>query len=154
MVANLAKPTPSKPALMRHDDVVTFFHEMGHVFHGLLSRTKFSRFHGTSVAGDFVEAPSQMLENWCFEPKVLELMSSHYETQKPLDAELIDKIIKRCVVRTLIGRNHNSRLMLLSRYVNVGLFYLRQLFFANFDLKVHTDQGKCSAAYFTPYCRC
>ncbi|PIL22512.1 hypothetical protein GSI_15201 [Ganoderma sinense ZZ0214-1] len=121
MVANLAKPTPAKPALMRHDDVVTFFHEMGHVFHGLLSRTKFSRFHGTSVAGDFVEAPSQMLENWCFEPKVLGKMSSHYESGKPLDAELIDKIIK-------------------SRYVNVGLFYLRQLFFANFDLKVHTDQ--------------
>lgn len=47
MVANLAKPTPDKPALMRHDDVVTFFHEMGHVFHGLLSRTKFARFHGT-----------------------------------------------------------------------------------------------------------
>jgi Zn-dependent oligopeptidase len=47
MVANLAKPTPDRPALMRHDDVVTFFHEMGHVFHGLLSRTKFSRFHGT-----------------------------------------------------------------------------------------------------------
>lgn len=96
MVANLAKPTPQKPALMRHDDVVTFFHEMGHVFHGLLSKTKFARFHGTSVARDFVEAPSQMLENWCFEPKVLERMSSHYETKKPLDAELIEKIIKRC----------------------------------------------------------
>ena len=66
MVANLAKPTPDRPALMRHDDVVTFFHEMGHVFHGLLSRTQFSRFHGTRVARDFVEAPSQMLENWCF----------------------------------------------------------------------------------------
>jgi Zn-dependent oligopeptidase len=65
MVANLAKPTPDRPALMRHDDVVTFFHEMGHVFHGLLSRTQFARFHGTSVARDFVEAPSQMLENWC-----------------------------------------------------------------------------------------
>jgi Zn-dependent oligopeptidase len=64
MVANLAKPTPERPALMRHDDVVTFFHEMGHVFHGLLSRTQFARFHGTSVARDFVEAPSQMLENW------------------------------------------------------------------------------------------
>lgn len=82
MVANLAKPTPEKPALMRHDDVVTFFHEMGHVFHGLLSKTKYSRFHGTwlvlffvylfqllivaiiSVARDFVEAPSQMLESW------------------------------------------------------------------------------------------
>ncbi|KJA24053.1 hypothetical protein HYPSUDRAFT_53952 [Hypholoma sublateritium FD-334 SS-4] len=123
MVANLAKPTPDKPALMRHDDVVTFFHEMGHVFHGLLSKTKFARFHGTSVARDFVEAPSQMLENWCWEPKVLEQMSSHYETQKPLSPELIEKIIK-------------------SRYVNVGLFYLRQLFFAKFDLKVHTDQEK------------
>ncbi len=114
MVANLAKSTPSKPALMRHDDVVTFFHEMGHVFHGLLSRTKFSRFHGTRVARDFVEAPSQMLENWwvsvfrfyvlrskssslrrCWEPKVLELMSSHYETRKPLSPELIAKIVKR-----------------------------------------------------------
>jgi len=121
MVANLAKPTPEKPALMRHDDVVTFFHEMGHVFHGLLSKTKFARFHGTSVARDFVEAPSQMLENWCWEPKVLEKMSSHYETEKPLSPELIEKIIK-------------------SRYVNVGLFYLRQLFFAKFDLKVHTEQ--------------
>ncbi|KAH0586331.1 hypothetical protein H2248_007575 [Termitomyces sp. 'cryptogamus'] len=121
MVANLAKPTPEKPALMRHDDVVTFFHEMGHVFHGLLSKTKYARFHGTSVARDFVEAPSQMLENWCWEPKVLEQMSSHYETRKPLSPELIEKIIK-------------------SRYVNVGLFYLRQLFFAKFDLKVHTDQ--------------
>ena len=48
MVANLAKPTPNKPALMRHDDVVTFFHEMGHVFHGLLSKTQFARFHGTA----------------------------------------------------------------------------------------------------------
>ncbi|KAF8809568.1 metallopeptidase MepB [Phlegmacium glaucopus] len=121
MVANLAKPTPEKPALMRHDDVVTFFHEMGHVFHGLLSRTKYARFHGTNVARDFVEAPSQMLENWCWEPKVLQQMSSHYQTKQPLSAELIEKIIK-------------------SRYVNIGLFYLRQLFFARFDLKVHTDQ--------------
>ncbi|KAF4590074.1 hypothetical protein EYR40_009527 [Pleurotus pulmonarius] len=121
MVANLAKSTPDKPALMRHDDVVTFFHEMGHVFHGLLSNTKYARFHGTSVARDFVEAPSQMLENWCWEPKVLQQMSSHYESKKPLSPELIEKIIK-------------------SRYVNVGLFYLRQLFFAKFDIKVHTDK--------------
>lgn len=64
MVANLAKSTPERPALMRHDDVTTFFHEMGHVFHGLLSRTRYARFHGTAVARDFVEAPSQMLENW------------------------------------------------------------------------------------------
>ncbi|EJD32446.1 zincin [Auricularia subglabra TFB-10046 SS5] len=96
MVANLAKPTPDRPALMTHDNVVTFFHEMGHVFHGLLSTTKYSRFHGTSVSRDFVEAPSQMLENWCWVPKVLSKMSSHYKTKEPLSDELIDKIIKRC----------------------------------------------------------
>ncbi|TDL22641.1 Metalloprotease [Rickenella mellea] len=121
MVANLAKPTPDRPALMRHGDVVTFFHEMGHIFHELLSKTRFSRFHGTSVALDFGEAPSQMLENWCWEPRVLQLMSSHYKTQEPLPVDLITKINK-------------------SRYVNVGLFYLRQLFFAKFDIKVHTDK--------------
>jgi len=121
MVANLAKLSPDSPALMRHNDVVTFFHEMGHVFHGLLSKTKFSRFHGTSVARDFVEAPSQMLENWCWEPRVLETMSSHYETGKPLPEGLISKLVQ-------------------SRYVNVGLFYLRQLFFAKFDIQVHTDK--------------
>ncbi|KAF8311667.1 metallopeptidase MepB [Cantharellus anzutake] len=120
MVANLAKPTPSRPALMRHDDVVTYFHEMGHVFHGLLSRTTFGRFHGTSVARDFVEAPSQMLENWCWEPSVLRRVSSHYETKQPLPDDLIEKLIK-------------------SRYVNIGLFSLRQLFFGTFDIKVHTD---------------
>ncbi|KAJ7288403.1 metallopeptidase MepB [Mycena rebaudengoi] len=107
MVANLAKSTPDKPALMRHDDVVTFFHEMGHVFHGLLSSTKFARFHGTR----------------CWEPKVLEQMSSHYQTKQPLSAELIEKIIK-------------------SRHVNVGLSFLRQIFFAKYDIKVHTDQEK------------
>jgi Zn-dependent oligopeptidase len=119
MVANLAKPTPGVPALLRHDDVVTFFHEMGHVFHALLSRTRFLRFHGTSVARDFVEAPSQMLENWCWEPRVLRAMSSHYKTGAPLSDELIERLVK-------------------SRYVNVGLFYLRQLFFAKFDLLVHS----------------
>jgi len=62
-----------------------------------------------------------MLENWCWEPKVLQKMSSHYQTKEPLSEELINKIIK-------------------SRYVNIGLFNLRQLFFAKFDLKVHTDQ--------------
>ena len=59
MVTNLAKPTPDRPALMHHDDVVMFFHEMGHIFHGLLSRTQLSHFHGTSVARDFVEVPSR-----------------------------------------------------------------------------------------------
>ncbi|KZV91240.1 zincin [Exidia glandulosa HHB12029] len=121
MVANLAKPTPDRPALMTHDNVVTFFHEMGHVFHGLLSQTKYARFHGTSVARDFVEAPSQMLENWCWVPSVLAKMSSHYKTKEPLSPELIDKIIK-------------------SRYVNIGMFMLRQLFFGKYDITVHTSK--------------
>lgn len=64
IVANLAKPTAERPALMRHFDVTIFFHEMGHIFHELLSRTQYSRFHGPNVAPDFGEAPSQMLENW------------------------------------------------------------------------------------------
>ncbi|CEL52913.1 metallopeptidase MepB [Rhizoctonia solani AG-1 IB] len=127
MVANLAKPTTGRPALMRHDDVVTFFHEMGHVFHGLLSKTRFGRFHGTSVARDFVEAPSQMLENWCWEPEVLKKMSSHYEKKEPLSDELIKKLID-------------------SRYVNVGLFYLRQIFFGKFDIKVHTQDTQGAKA--------
>ncbi|KAI0822328.1 metallopeptidase MepB [Trametes gibbosa] len=121
MVANLAKPTPERPALMQHSDVVTFFHEIGHGFHELLSRTRFARFHGTTVALDFGEAPSQMLENWCYEPKVLKRMSSHYETGKPLDDESVESIKK-------------------SRYVNVGLSYLTQVHFSTFDLKVHVDQ--------------
>ncbi|KAJ7254409.1 hypothetical protein B0H12DRAFT_1115452 [Mycena haematopus] len=120
MVANLAKSTPDKPALMLHDDVVTFFHEMGHVFHGLLSQTRFAKFHGTKCVSKVIPEPL-MLENWCWEPEVLNKMSSHYETKQPLSPALIEKIIK-------------------SRYVNVGLFYLRQVFFAKFDIKVHTDQ--------------
>ncbi|KAF8508190.1 metallopeptidase MepB [Hysterangium stoloniferum] len=123
IVANVAKDTPDRPALMRHSEVVTFFHEMGHVFHGLLSRTRFSRFHGTAVANDFVEAPSKMLENWCWEPRVLKKMSSHYKTKEPLSDDLIDKLTQ--------GRN-----------TNVGLFYLRQGFFGMFDLRAHTSQAE------------
>jgi Zn-dependent oligopeptidase len=115
---------------MPHDDVVTFFHEMGHVFHSLLSRTRYLRFHGTQVARDFVEAPSQMLENWCWEPTVLARMSSHYKTQEPLSEELITRIVK-------------------SRYVNVGMFYLRQIFFAKFDLLIHSTHTSPATTNYT-----
>ncbi|KIM28712.1 hypothetical protein M408DRAFT_329175 [Serendipita vermifera MAFF 305830] len=126
MVANLAKPTDNDPGLLSHDDVVTFFHEMGHAWHGLLSRTKYARFHGTSVSRDFVEAPSQMLENWCFERVVLEKISRHHETQLPLPDEAIESIIK-------------------SRYLDVGLFYLRQVYIGMFDQALHTSKEKINA---------
>ncbi|KAI5478751.1 metallopeptidase MepB [Pseudohyphozyma bogoriensis] len=121
MVANLAKATPTTPALMKHDSVVTFFHEFGHAFHGLCSKTQFARFHGTSVARDFVEAPSQMLEHWCWTKDQLKQMSSHYETGEPLSDELIANIIK-------------------SKNVNQGLFNLRQLFHGKYDMLVHTSK--------------
>ncbi|EJD41293.1 zincin [Auricularia subglabra TFB-10046 SS5] len=121
ILASLAKPTPERPALMAHWDTVQFFHEMGHVFHGLLSKTKYARFHGTAVNVDFGEAPSQMLENWCYLPKVLERMTSHYETKEPMAADLIEKLIKN---------RHRLR----------GLFLLNQLAFSKFDVTVHTDK--------------
>lgn len=121
MVANLAKPTPNRPALMKHSDVVTFFHEMGHAFHGLCSKTQIPRFHGTAVARDFVEAPSQMLENWCFIPEQLKEMSEHYETGEHLPDDLIEGIVK-------------------SKNANLGLFNLRQLFLGIFDMTMHTSK--------------
>ena len=75
----------------------------------------------------------------CWEPKVLEMMSSHYEKQEPLPADLIEKIIKRCV--RLVPGSCVIHSLLHSRYVNAGLFYLRQLFFGTFDIRVHTDKG-------------
>ncbi|EFP82348.2 uncharacterized protein PGTG_08304 [Puccinia graminis f. sp. tritici CRL 75-36-700-3] len=120
-VANLAKGTAQKPALLTHDSVVTFFHEMGHVFHQLCSKTKYGRFHGTSVARDFVEAPSQMLENWCWTESQLVKMSQHYlRKDEKLPKELVQKIIA-------------------SRDVNSGLFNLRQIFFGMYDMYVHTS---------------
>ncbi|KAF8878158.1 hypothetical protein CPB84DRAFT_1817523 [Gymnopilus junonius] len=115
MVANLAKPTPEKPALIRYHDVWTFVHEMGLVFHSLLNKTQFARFHGFNVTYDFEEAPLLMLVDWCWEPKILEKLSSHYETKEPLSPELVEKLIK-------------------TRYMNTGLFYLHQVFQAKIKM--------------------
>ncbi|GAA5852314.1 hypothetical protein JCM8547_006734 [Rhodosporidiobolus lusitaniae] len=126
MVANLAKPTPGKPATLRHDDAVTFMHELGHAFHGLCSKTQFSKFHGTAVSRDFVEAPSQMLEHWTWTRNELRRISSHIETGKPLPDELIEKLIE-------------------SKKLNQGLFNLRQLFFGKYDMLLHTTHHDLSA---------
>ena len=93
-VCNFSKPTPKKPSLLKHDEVVTLFHELGHGIHDLVARTTYARFHGTNVVRDFVEAPSQMLENWCWKPAQLKSLSSHYETGDKIPDELIEKLTK------------------------------------------------------------
>jgi len=91
-VGNYNPPTDGKPALLTLDQVETMFHEFGHGLHGLLSKCTYNRLSGTSVARDFVELPSQIMEHWAFEPEVLKMYAKHYETGKVIPDELIQKI--------------------------------------------------------------
>jgi peptidyl-dipeptidase Dcp len=91
-VGNFTKPTGDKPALLSIDEVTTMFHEFGHGLHGMLAQGTYQSLSGTSVARDFVELPSQIMENWAFEPEVLNMYAKHYETGKPIPAELVTKI--------------------------------------------------------------
>lgn len=118
LVCNFSKPTASKPSLLKHDEVVTLFHELGHGIHDLAGRTRFARFHGTSTVRDFVEAPSQMLENWCWTPSVLRSLSNQYESGEKIPDDLIEKLIA-------------------TKHVNGALFNLRQLHFGIFDMTIH-----------------
>ncbi|KAL8710607.1 MAG: hypothetical protein Q9220_004831 [cf. Caloplaca sp. 1 TL-2023] len=141
LVCNFSKPTPKKPSLLKHDEVVTLFHELGHGIHDLVSRTIYSRFHGTNTVRDFVEAPSQMLENWCWTPSQLKALSCHYsslspeyenawkehasEGKKP-DPKLPDELIANLIK---------------TKHVNDALFNLRQLHFGIFDMTVHEPKS-------------
>ena len=91
MLANFSKPTDKKPALLDHGEVETFFHEFGHVMHQLCSKTQLAKFCGTKVERDFVEAPSQMLENWCWEEETLKMMSGHYQDGSDIPKDLLSK---------------------------------------------------------------
>ncbi|PHH55189.1 Thimet-like oligopeptidase [Ceratocystis fimbriata CBS 114723] len=122
LVCNFSKPTATRPSLLKHDEVVTLFHELGHGIHDLAGRVKYSRFHGTNTVGDFVEAPSQMLENWCWTPEVLKRLSKHVETGEPIPEDLIKKLIS-------------------TKHVNGALANLRQLHFGIFDMTVHTPKS-------------
>lgn len=93
LICNFPKPSGDKPALLKRSDVKTFFHEFGHALHSLLGRTSIASYAGTSVKTDFVEMPSQMLEEWLYEKDMLKRVSSHYLTQEPLTDELIDTIV-------------------------------------------------------------
>ena len=92
IVCNFTKPTKSKPSLLTFNEVTTLFHEFGHALHGMLANTTYPSLSGTSVYWDFVELPSQILENWCYEEETLKLFASHYETGDVIPMELIDKI--------------------------------------------------------------
>lgn len=120
LVCNFSKPTKEKPSLLKHDEVTTFFHELGHGIHDLMGKTQYAKFHGTSVSWDFVEAPSQMLEYWTWSPKELSALSSHYKTGEPIPSELVSQLIK-------------------TKHVNGGLFNLRQLHFGLFDMILHSS---------------
>lgn len=105
---------------LEFSNVTTFFHEFGHVMHEICSNTQLSDFSGFKVEHDFVEAPSQMLEYWCYENKPLKMMSSHIETNKKIPKNIIDKL-----------KNNKN--------IFQGHHYKRQIFFALFDLKVHMN---------------
>lgn len=91
-VGNFTKPTADKPSLLTMDEVETMFHEFGHALHGLLSQCTYRSLAGTNVARDFVEMPSQLMENWCYEPQVMQTYAKHYKTGELIPDSLIDRI--------------------------------------------------------------
>ncbi|OFX88267.1 MAG: hypothetical protein A2W99_09945 [Bacteroidetes bacterium GWF2_33_16] len=118
LVCNFPRANEDMPALMLHDDVVTFFHEFGHLMHDLLTRTELSAQAGTNVARDFVEMPSQIFENWAWDFEALKLFAKHYKTKEVLPKDFYDK-------------------MILSRNVGSGLQTMQQIFYGILDLTYH-----------------
>lgn len=94
IVCNFTKPTSSKPSLLSFNEVTTLFHEFGHALHGMLANTTYPSLSGTSVYWDFVELPSQIMENWAYEKEALDLFAKHFETKESIPKELIEKIKK------------------------------------------------------------
>ena len=92
IVCNFTKPTKTKPSLLTFNEVTTLFHEFGHALHGMLANTTYPSLSGTSVFWDFVELPSQVMENWCYEKEALELFATHYETGEVIPMDLVEKI--------------------------------------------------------------
>ena len=118
IVANFTKPTVDGPALLLHDEVVTLFHEFGHVLHQTLTRAETVRFSGTNTERDFVEAPSQIMEHWCWRPEVLARFACHHETGVPIPPELVEQLVA-------------------ARDLNIGVTTLRQVQFGVLDMGLH-----------------
>jgi metallopeptidase MepB len=119
LFCNFNKPTTDKPTLLRHSELITLFHETGHALHNMVAKTRYSLFHGTNVADDFGEAPSQLLEHWCWTPSVLKLIGRHYSyidarhleiwrTQYPGQVQPEEKLPDR-TVESLIRTKHAHR---------------------------------------------
>ncbi|OMQ09755.1 M3 family metallopeptidase [[Flexibacter] sp. ATCC 35103] len=117
-VCNFTKPTETKPSLLTFNEVTTLFHEFGHGLHGMLANTTYPSLSGTSVFWDFVELPSQIMENWCYEPEALALFANHYETGEIIPIEYVQKIKE-------------------SASFQEGLATLRQLSFGLLDMAWH-----------------
>ena len=92
IVCNFTRPTASAPSLLTFNELTTLFHEFGHALHGMLSKVTYPSLSGTNVARDFVELPSQLMENWCYEEETLRLFATHYQTGAPLPIEWVQKI--------------------------------------------------------------
>ena len=120
LVCNFPKPTEYQPSLLTHDDVETYFHEFGHLVHGVLTLSPLMYYAGTAVARDFVEAPSQMLENWVWEKESLALFAKHYKTNEVIPDELLDK-------------------MFAAKNVNSGTKALQQIYYGVLDFTLHSD---------------
>ncbi len=118
IVANFTKPTGETPSLLRHDEVVTLFHEFGHVLHNSLGHTELVRFSGFNTEWDFVEAPSQIMEHWCWNTEVLARFARHHETGEALPDDLLEQLVA-------------------ARDLHIGLANLRQVSFGKLDMAYH-----------------
>ncbi|KAH0430629.1 hypothetical protein CcaCcLH18_07664 [Colletotrichum camelliae] len=153
LVCNFQRPSASKPTLLRHPDVVILFHELGHGIHDLVSRTKFARFHGPmGTVVDFGEAPSQVLENWCWTPEQIMSLSHHYsylsneyfsnwKSKTGNDEDLLQppKRLPQAMVESLLKAKH----------ANTALGTLHQLFIGTFDMAVHQLDDHVEGTSFT-----
>lgn len=119
IVTNFSKPGPDAPSLLTHDELTTFLHEFGHALHGMLAEGRYASMTGTNVARDFVELPSQLMENWAFEPEYLRPFARHWQTGESLPEALIQRLVA--------ARNYHA-----------AYFQVRQLRFGLLDLAWHT----------------